>query len=342
MRRLQQLLPLLAIAGLLLSCAGASPTVGKRYALVYGVTRYLGGTADPVGSDTFNFPAQGTNTPNLAFPGNDAVDVAAMLASKGYQVRLRCVDVNGDAFLDGANAPANAPTRAMLENVDLPYFAAKLGPEDTFLFYYSGHGTQDAQATTEYIVPYGSVYSTGATSWAVDTARLVSQGELAAMLDSLPTSRTVVILDSCNSGGFIGNTLEVDRVPRTYAGVTMGISAQVISRAISNYAAFPGTADGISPYGGSIVIAAAGADEFSYEGVTLPDGTPLNHGVMTYFLLHAASADLDGDGAVTTMELYAFLKAGIDTDWNSDPGVIYYGETFSPHISGGPVDWVLF
>jgi hypothetical protein len=45
---------------------------------------------------------------------------------------------------------------------------------------------------------------------------------------------------------------------------------------------------------------------------------------------------------VTTLESYAFVKAGIDEYWNANPDVIANGQTFAPHISGGPVDFVLF
>jgi hypothetical protein len=327
---------------LVLSCSGASPTVGRRYALVYGITRYLGGPADPVPADSTTFPQNAS--PNLSYPALDAQAIADMLARKGYEVRLRVVDAAGAVHVNGAaGATADAPTRANLESVDLPYFASLMGAEDTFVFYYSGHGTQDAAQTTEYIVPYLAVKPAG-SSYTLDSSGLVGQNDLAAMLRSLPSPRKIVILDSCNSGGFIGNTLEVDRVPRSYHGLTLGISPTIISKAVATYFSFSTSVpDGITPYGDAIVISAAGADEFSYEGALLPDGSPLDHGVMTYFLLQAPShADLDGNGVITTMEIYAFTRAAIDADWNANPSVIAYGETFSPHISGGPVDWVLF
>ena len=111
-------------------------------------------------------------------------------------------------------------------------------------------------------------------------------------------------------------------------------------QAISNYASFQDSPTGLSPYGAQ-VLSAAGSDESSYENPTFPNGAPLAHGVMTYFLLQtAASADLNHDGHVTVLEAFAFVKAGIEKNWN--PYYLPSNEALEPHVSGGPVDFVLF
>ena len=138
------------------------------------------------------------------------------------------------------------------------------------------------------------------------------------MLDVLPTTRRVVILDSCNSGGFIGDGLEADTVPAQLDGGSLWagtVTPATIVAAIANYATFS-TADsgGVSPYN-AMVIAAAGAEEFSYESSSAPYN---GHGVLTHFLLQApASGDLNGDGVVTVLETFALSKAGIDQFWNA-------------------------
>jgi hypothetical protein len=123
-----------------------------------------------------------------------------------------------------------------------------------------------------------------------------------------------------------------------YRGGWPLVTPATLIEAISNYAAMQASPTGLSPYGAQ-VLSAAGRDELSYE-------TPsLGHGVMTYFLLQGlqgSRADLDSDGHVTVLEAFAFAKAGIDNNWNSDSDVIAASATFEPHISGGPVDFVLF
>ncbi len=81
------------------------------------------------------------------------------------------------------------------------------------------------------------------------------------------------------------------------------------------------------------MISAAGAGESCY------DDAGHKHGAMTYYLLQIpASGDLNHDGSVTVLEAFSLVKAGIENNWNvSNPG-----SAFTPHVSGGPVDFVLY
>jgi hypothetical protein len=327
-----------AAAFLLVILAGCSLnfTEPRKFALVYGVTRYL--NDEPKGGVVYG-------TPNLSYPGADASSLENMLLAQGFnEVRTRIIDYNG------VDQALGQPTKANLI-ADLTYFASKVGSNDLFLFYYSGHGTQTvgaAQTVHEWIAPLGTLVSTFAGSdtklgnWTIDLNAAVRDDALGTMLDVLPTKRRVVILDSCNSGGFIGSGIETDTVPPQLFGHTAEagrITPATIAKAIQNYSAFSTSgaagAGGISPYK-ALVIAAAGADEFSYEA-----GAPYYHGIATYYLLQApASGDLNGDGVVTALETFALIKAGIDQTWNSR-----YANTdsvFAPHVSGGPIDLVLF
>ena len=73
-----------------------------------------------------------------------------------------------------------------------------------------------------------------------------------------------------------------------------------------------------------------------------------NNGAMGFTRVPIASGkwwrvklgDLNNDGIVTVLEMFALAKAGIDTTWN-----VAWKNTdyiFSPHVSGGPIDLVLF
>jgi len=253
-------------------------------------------------------------------------------------VKSRWVDASGVLYVDGSFVgPVNshlgeAPTRDTLQN-DLASLSGSIGSSDEFVFYFSGHGMQNAEATHEFFIPYGGVVEGPPGSYYGDEAGSVRDDEMGAFLTgSIDTPRRVVILDTCNSGGFIGNTLEVDTTPPTTLWKPV-FSLSTIAKAIAAYASFTtDSSTGISAYRAQ-VLSAAGSGESCYED------SGYAHGVMTYFLLKTAGdGDLNGDGAVTVLEAFSIVKAGIEEDWNAENP----GEAFTPHVSGGAVDFVLF
>jgi len=331
---------LLIVAAMVGSCSmfDYSGLVTHKYALVYGVTRYV-----------LNPLVSSTPDPNLSYPGADAQDVAAMLTNAGYTVHSRWIDPSGEIFVDGVDqgttindfsVDPRAPSKARIEQ-DVQTYGLQVGSNDTFVFYFSGHGMPNADPSTqEWFVPYGAIMylqdsSIEGHGYYGDPSSSIGDSEFGGILSaSIATPRKVVILDTCNSGGFIGNSLEADIMPAHYTGGTPIVTPVEIGQAIANYATFQASAGGISPYNAE-VLAAAGSNESCYEY-----SAPFNHGIMTYFLLQAPSqADLNNDGHVTVLEAFSFVKAGINTQWN---GKVGSSATFSPHVSGGPVDFVLF
>lgn len=315
-----------------------SSIVSNKYAIVYGVTNYV---------STNDYFLTAGNSPNLSYPDADARDVTAMLSEKGYSVISRWVDGSNNVWYNGTNegavsyytnasysihdSPGEAyvPSKANL-SVDLAALKSKIGPNDIFLFYFSGHGTQ--AGSVEYFDPYGAVTYNG--GYSANGSLCVADTEMGALLSEyIGTSRKVVILDSCNSGGFIGNTLEVDTTPTTTAPYDWTlITPLTILQAIENYTRFTTTSTAVSPYNAQ-VLSAAGTDESSYDDVGHA------HGAMSYYLLKIpANGDLNGDGKVTVLEAFSFVKAAIQAGWN----VVNPGEAFTPHVSGGPVDFVMF
>jgi hypothetical protein len=344
---------LLLSAGLL-SCKlfDYSNIVSKKFALVYGVTAYsMSGTS---------------GDPNLTYPDQDASAVASLLSAQGYTVSSRWVDEAGEIYVNGINTghtigspqydasgsfsdpgyvTGDAPTRDTIIS-DITSLASSIGSNDLVLLYFSGHGTQDTSASPyrEYFVPYEGVsYFHNATTpdFYADVSstppRCVMDNDLASAFAALRTNRKVLILDTCNSGGFIGNQLESDWTPSLSTSGPAFVSPGTLIEAISSYASMKASPTGLSPYGAQ-VLSAAGRDELSYETDSW------RHGVMTYWLLQGLQGpgDLNNDGHITVLEAFSYAKAGIDKNWNSDSGVTSQGYTFEPHISGGPVDFVLF
>ncbi len=306
------LLPVLAALAALLALAGCRFSIDyHRYAVVYGVANYT--ALDPQYDLTYTY--------------DDAVDMNTLLASQGFTVIQR---LNGEVTRDHLEA-------------DFAGFAAQAGPDDLFLFYFTGHGgaVDAAGNPLPYPLPEGVTPAAEVIYLDADTAPNpmtspypMTSSELAVRLADIPARKRVVIIDACNSGGFIGNRLEGDRLPPDYLGGEQPLFG-VLGKAISLYANF-GQSGGDIPPSLALVMAAAGEREVSWE-----TGYPWEHGIFTYFLLKApAQADGNRDGFVTVSETYGYVRDAIEKEWNSVPSGI--DSIFAPRVSGGPVDFVLF
>jgi hypothetical protein len=339
--RILRFLALGVLAAGVASCSmfNYSNIVSHKYALVYGVTRYM------------LSPDPAAVSPNLTYPAADAQAMAALLAQEGYTVSSRWTDVAGNIFVNGGNVGTisdsgilnlNAPSKATIE-ADLAALAPSLGPNDILVVYFSGHGSQDPTVipSREYVVPYQHMVefvdpSSGQLVYGLNGFTLsIDDTELKSSFDAMQTPRKVLILDTCNSGGFIGNQVEADWTPPAYVNGPSVVGPGTMIQAVANYAAMQSSLTGLSPYGAQ-VLSAAGRDELSYESPP-----PYAHGIMTYYLLQglAGAADLNHDGHVTVLEAFSYAKAGVDTGWNPVQGSSF---AFEPHVSGGPVDFELF
>lgn len=312
---------LAALAILVASCAPAGPEPA-RYALVYGVSRYFDA---PEGQDV-----------NLTYCDDDARSVAALLESDGYTVTLR-VD--------------EAASRSALE-ADLAVLGTILLPHDLVLIYFSGHGgllgdfgLDPASAPgyapdAQWIFPYGAIDPAYGGGYLrpedILLEHAISDRDLQGMVDGLPFSRRLLIIDACNSGGFIEGGADVDALPPDYNRGVVIDRGLVFQRAVRTYLDYsPLPADTGLSATTALVLAAAGGREPSYEYL------PFGHGVFTYFLLEAAtSGDLNGDGYLTALEAYAYVVAGVQESWNV-PFASSVSVQFLPRVSGGAVDLVL-
>lgn len=299
-----------AIAGSLAlvfaSCALPEPP--DRVALVYGVSIY---------DDSYAI----NEGPNLSLADDDATSMSGLLDSQGWQVEL---SVN------------EAATKLQIA-ADIAQLKAE-GFDGQVLLYYSGHGGIDPSNGKSVFCPRGS-WDSDLEDWVLEN--MIYPDELFTMFHEAGLKHVIVILDSCNSGGFVDPGATTDGVPPLFGpneipdgSINYGLYLTALGDAISAYASY-------ASYDNVIVLSAAGADDFSWESGT--------HGIFTFFVLQAPDkADSDGDGVVTTTELYSFTAANIQTYWNAiygnDP--LYYSAgqwaDFHPHVTGSPREYAIF
>ena len=278
------------------------------YAIVYGISLY----------DT-EFEEGEPFTLNLTYSNDDAIAVANMLGEASYEVILR------------------TDTQATLANLvsDIGYVSSHIGKEENFIYYFSGHGarlnisagsesgTEPAgrDAYNEWIFLYGSIDDASLS----DLDAALSDDQILALIDGVPTERKIIILDACNSGGFIGSEVEVDVTPQD----SDGEGGEQFLDAVRKYLAVSGSESVDIPSSEALVITAAGEQEDTYETGTY------GHGVFTYHLLNSRrEADGNDDGFVTVGECVNYAASMIEAWWTAP--------SFVPRISGGPVDFVLF
>jgi uncharacterized caspase-like protein len=193
---------------------------------------------------------------------------------------------------------------------DFDAIKSQIGKDDLFVFFFSGHGCDPVPAGGEE-PPTGDANDEGIVlNTATDIMDLYDD-VLGQLIKSIPSRKKIVIIDACYSGGFIGNELETETS---------------LFEAIQLYTNYRDGSYDIDPQD-ALVISASGEQEFSFEY------SLFSHGVFTYFLLETADrGDHNGDGYVTALEAFYYTKGQIKGT----------SDQFSPDVSGGPVDFVLF
>ena len=145
--------------------------------------------------------------------------------------------------------------------------------DDVFVFFVSGHGTtyddgdyyylpSDFRYTSKDSIPNGGI----------------SKNDLMANLSKIKAGKTLVMLDTCNSGAFLSDSNK--------RGLSEKTAIDRLTRAT-----------------GHATLAASSDTQSAMEGYN-------GHGVFTYVFLEgiAGAADSDGDGYVTLNELSTFVE----------------------------------
>ena len=214
----------------------------QKWALVIGI----GAFADPV-------------IPKLHYTVNDAHSFAAMLTDPAL----------GHFPADHVHTlvDAQATTRAIKEQLN--WIARSAGPDDMVVVYFASHGSPrqlDSVGGLNYLITYDTeMHSLAHLDEDALYATALPMIELSsAVATRLKSLRTLVILDTCFSGGSIQNARMMGNVPNAAP------SEQSLHR--------------LAEGSGRIVFAASRVDQVSLESTTL------QHGYFTYYLLKSLSS----------------------------------------------------
>ena len=210
---------------------------------------------------------------NLNYGRGDAAAFASTLAEKSKTIFKRVVQYR---LFDGE------ATKPSIESM-FRTIAAATRPEDTFVFFYAGHGVMsegsDTASSDFYLIPADVTQLYG--NDAMLAGKGISAAQLKAFCTSIKAQKQLVVLDACQSGGAVASF------------ATRGASEE---RAIMQLARSAGT----------ILLASTGTEQFATEF------SALSHGVFTYALLKGLDGDADGgnpkDGKITVKELEAYLN----------------------------------
>jgi len=173
---------------------------------------------------------------------------------------------------------SEASAEAIREN--LRWLANSAGPDDTALFFFSGHGFRllsEGGEAKSFLVPYdGRIHP--------PRSQLIAGDEFTALLREVRAERVVVILDTCFAGG-TGAVKNVD-------GVKWGIDENLYER--------------LGKGKGRALIASSRADEPSH----LAPG--LRNSLFTHYLLEALRGGAASEeGQIKILDVFNYVEARV-------------------------------
>jgi WD40 repeat protein len=146
----------------------------------------------------------------------------------------------------------------------------KATPNDLFVFYIAGHGVTDKQTGKYFFIPYNFRYK-GEESVRESA---ISQEDFSDGFAQIKTTKSLTMLDTCNSGSFAMNR----------GGFAQKTAIEKFVRAT-----------------GRATIMASSKDQVAYEGYK-------GHGVFTFALLEKLQGDFGNDKKLTVRELSSHLE----------------------------------
>lgn len=165
----------------------------------------------------------------------------------------------------------------------LKSLATRAKPEDVFVFYYAGHGSQDEENKNAdgespfYFIPHDVTKIYGDPGQL--QAKALASSELVGYLSKIKSTKQIILMDACHSGGAVKDF-------------------NVRAAASDEKALIQ-----LSRSSGSVIIASSGSKQFATEFDVL------KHGVFTYALLEALSGKAAyGDSQITANELKLYME----------------------------------
>ncbi len=157
--------------------AGITPNIVDEGSTIYGIFAGI--------SDYSQLRQTNPGWGDLSYTVDDAIIARdALIASAGMRAE------NAYTFTD---------RQATLGNIEEAFdeIAAQINPDDVFVFFYSGHGGQEERAGGANAADADSYDETLALS-----GQTVTDDEIDALFDKINAAASLIILDSCFSGGF--------------------------------------------------------------------------------------------------------------------------------------------
>jgi Caspase domain len=212
-------------------------------------------------------------------PGSGGASNPLRFATRDAEALARAlarggIGVDGLTVLTAGNATREAVLAA------LRALRTRVQDEDSLVVFFAGHGSAgiaDDGRPHFFLVPHDGRLDELAKTALMDDV-------LEELVGQIPARQVVVLLDTCYAGGGGG-------VIRA-RGLT------------SNATAAPGARSLVEATAGRVVISAARPDQLAFED------DQRRGGLFTSFVLEglAGAADLNGDGAVTALELFQFVS----------------------------------
>jgi len=293
-------LPLL-IVPLLLLLAGCQlePVRISGVAIVFGASDYPGTANDLLGTR------------------KDAEAMAELLDTQGWTVYLLFDEDATKQDLESQLAKLDAHTRL----------------NSPVLFFYAGHGTWYQDKGLYYLVPVNALDGSGTLN------NFISQNDIFELLAKHDIRHPILILDSCNSGGFAMADGSFDAIQEDYnpwatikPEPAFSHITDLATGAFLSFNQYKGTTQ-------AVVLAAAGPPELSWESSQFT-----GHGVFTWFILQAAKdkkADTNRDGYISTTEVYLYVTTQLNLQWNL-PNSYDADRVYLPRHNGQMREYQLF